>query len=262
MIYRLKSLLFLASLMIGGPVVAQDIGGVFDMSVMTGTASMDPVIEQSREMAIRKEAQDPLPGRSRSLPITRSLKSAFMSAPRPSSENAMRDRSTLTYRPSAAVRRANFASFVERLRAIDPEDAVQLEKDLNGNVMDAGEAQLKPHGLTSTNVADAATTYLATAWFGARGRVDDPSPAQTRALQSQLASAMLSSTEFQSASDAQKQEVAEAMILQSIMIAQHVEAARDRPEYMASVRTAVANGARNAFGIDVNSIALTDAGLQ
>lgn len=245
------------------PAHAQDIGGVFDMGTLTATASMDPVIEQSREMAIRKGEGDPLPGRPRAGSLMSSLSQALSFEGGIAAAPVHVDTATLTYRPSAAVRKANFARFVERSRERDPEGSARLARLFKTtDVIGTANGWMKPYGLVSTNVADATAVYLTTAWLATRGRSDDPAPETMRAVRSQVASAIASTPDFRTASDAQKQELAEAMIVQAILISQYVDAAKSNPSLMRSVKGAVASGARKTFGFDLRSMQLSDRGLR
>lgn len=259
--FRLKQLLALQCLLVCSAAEAQDIGGVFDMGTMTGTASMDPAIEQSREMAIRRGERDPLPGRPRAgRPLTQSLAGAF--ARSRAAPDAASDLAWLTYRPSTSVRAANFARFVESSRQHDPDGAERLALLLKQDVLGEADKWMKPFGLVSTNVADATAVYLVHAWLATRGRSDDPSLAQMKSLRAQVVSAMLSTPEFRVASDAEKQEMAEAMIVQATLASQFVELAKTRPDFMPMVKKTVAQGAQNTFGFDLRKMDLTDAGLQ
>lgn len=251
------------------PVSAQDIGGVFDMGLMTGTAAMDPVIEQSREMAIRKGQGDPLPGRGGSRSLTAGLGNAFTAnagaggTRRTPAPITPADAAKLVYQPSAAVRKANFARFVEKSRAVDPDGAARLETLFrNTDVMGMAQGWMRPYGMTSTNVADAAAVYLTTAWLATRGSSEDPDPTRMRAVRRQVASAMSATPEFATATDAQKQELAEAMIVQALLVTQFVEAAKAQPQLMDAVKGAVAQGASSTFGFDLRSMELSEEGLH
>lgn len=263
-ILHLTGTMAAASLAISAPrAQAQDIGGVFDMGTMTATAAMDPVIEQSRRMSIRKGQGDPLPGRgTRSL--TRGLAQGFTANAGAPSAGALRaSAATLSYRPSAAVRKANFARFVERSRAKDPASAAKLaEVFRTTDVMASASGWMKPYGLSHTNVADAAAVYLTIAWLTVHGRTNDPGQAEVRAVRNQFAASAGSAPGFRGASDAIKQELSEAMIVQAMLIAQYANMAESKPDLMKKVQSAVAAGAKNTFGFDLRSMNLSANGLR
>ncbi len=259
-LFRLAAFTLFASAL---PTHAQDIGGVFDMGGLTGTAAMDPVIEQSRDRAIRKGEKDPLPGRpgARAQPPMRTIFRSF--ADRKAEPIPAARASALTYAPSPARRKANFARFVERSRQQDPDGAAKLaamfEKE---DVIKAANDWMKPYGMATTNVADATAVYLTSAWLTAHGQTQDPSQATMRAVQQQVASAMIATPEFLSSGDTEKQELAEIMIVQAIMIAQFGELAAKTPTLMPAIKKAAAQGAANSLGIDLNALTMTEAGLR
>lgn len=67
---------------------------------------------------------------------------------------------------------------------------------------------------------------------------------------------------FASASDAVKQEVAEANLIQGLMAGQLAALAKRDPANRGGIRTAVAQGARSSYGLDLLSLNLTAQGLR
>ncbi|KYO52662.1 hypothetical protein PJ900_00275 (plasmid) [Tistrella mobilis] len=169
----------------------------------------------------------------------------------------------LSYRPDPAVRRRNFEVFVDRLRAHDAGAAENLDRLLTDNdVIAAARDWLKPYGMRPENVADAMAVYLSTAWAAVRGSDADPEPEVMRGLSDQLAAAIGATPGFTRASDAEKQELAESMIVQAVIISRHASAARDHPELQKRVGEAVARGAQATFGLDLTRLDLTVEGLR
>lgn len=168
-----------------------------------------------------------------------------------------------TFRPSPEVRRRNLAGFVEKTRAADPEGAAALERlfassDVIGEI---GQA-LAPYSLRTNDVADATAVYLVTAWYGVRGRDDDPSRAQLTAVRGQMARARAATPAFASLTDAHKQELAEAMLIQAALVGASVTAAKDQPTTLEGVKRAVAQGVSATFDFDLSTLDLTDQGLR
>ncbi len=257
---RLSRTLALALSITAMPLAAQDITGVFDMGLLTGDAAMDPVIEQSREMAIRNGEADPLPDRPRTRPLPSNLARTWGRSAEPIPPSAL---SQLTYRPSQSVRRANFARFVERSRAADPQGAQKLAEALEStDVIAAAEREMAPMGLSPANVADATSVYLANAWMLLNNKVDDPSPVAMRALRDQIASAMIATPELRTTDDAGKQELAEAMIIHAIMISQYIEVGKASPDSMPAIQNAVASGVAGTLGMDLRGKTLDESGLH
>lgn len=248
--------LTVAALVAPVAVPAQDIGPALDPGVMVGWAGGEAVRYDNQR---RSGGRTSMGSSARALNV-RSFAPSLRSAP----SGAVRvNPAALTYRPSAEVRKANFARFVEKSRAQDPEGAAKLERFFRStDVMGLANQWMKPYGMVSSNVADATAVYLTTAWLATKGSSEDPDPATMRAVRSQVASAISSTSEFANATDAQKQELAEAMIVQAILVSQYAEAAKGNPELMRTVQDAVATGARTSFGFDLRSLNLSAKGLR
>ena len=72
--------------------------------------------------------------------------------------------------------------------------------------------------------------------------------------------AVLRRPEFAGASDAEKQEFAEALLIQAYLIGSASYQLRSNPAQLRAIGNAVRQGAR-ANGIDLDSMTLTDAGF-
>lgn len=69
------------------------------------------------------------------------------------------------------MRKRNFARFVAKTRAVNPQDVDQLQQLLGSqNVIAALGRGLAPPGLKTNDVADAMTLYVIAAWNGTQGR--------------------------------------------------------------------------------------------
>jgi hypothetical protein len=178
-------------------------------------------------------------------------------SPSPPSSNLLR---TLNYRFSESARLNNVKQFIEKARASDPSAGDELENTFTPIVMRQMDAAMKGVGLSSTNVADAYAVYWTSAWLGARGRDDDLPSRQMIAVRNQAAQALLATPQFTSASDQQKQEMAEALILQSALIAGFINGGKQDAALMSKVKAAIAQGA-SAMGLDLDSMTLTEDGF-
>jgi hypothetical protein len=168
----------------------------------------------------------------------------------------------LTYKVSTTVRRRNLAQFVERTREVDPDGAEKLEQFLgSNNVIDQIDKAMMTIGLKSNNVADAYAVYWTNAWLGANGRSEDLSRAQMIAVRNQAAEALLKIPQFKSATDAQKQEMCEAMLIQSALISATIDSAKSDPVLTEKVKAAVDQGAKG-MGLDLDRMTLTPQGFR
>lgn len=167
----------------------------------------------------------------------------------------------LTYTPSMERRRANFAQFVAKSRKKDPKGAAMLEKELaSSDVIAKMGRELSPFGMRTDNVADAYAAWWLNAWLASRQRTDTPSARQIAAVRAQAARAMASVPEMASASDAVKQEMAEANLVQAALIGAYMEHAKGNPALFRQVASAVRKGAR-ASGLNLDAMELTDDGF-
>jgi hypothetical protein len=232
-----SALLSVAVLTLAVPAAGQ---GVFDMGMLTNSLSQGALI-QSEE------------ARSGSQRALRSM----TRAPRDAAVN----RAAILYRSSTAVRQRNMQQFVARLRRVDPSGAADLQRTLaRRDVVAEVGALMRPVGLDPNNVADAMAMYLVAAYYGVRGSIDSK-PSDYKAVSAQLARAVSSAPHFANASDALKQEIAESMIVQAVLVEQAVQAAQKQPSAMPAVKAAIAKGARGAFGFDVTRMRLGPDGL-
>lgn len=171
------------------------------------------------------------------------------------------DTAKLLYHPSKARRSANLAAFVEKTRARDPQGAADLQKVFaEGDFIERIRAMVAPHGLQIEDVADAYTLWWLTAWHAARGNNDTPSPEILAAVKAQAARAVLATGEIAQASDTQKQELAEALWVQSTLIDVAVKQAKQDPARLRAIGDAVRQGAKG-MGLDLDAIDLTSQGF-
>ncbi|NIJ22172.1 hypothetical protein FHS95_003887 [Sphingomonas naasensis] len=231
---RNRAIGLIAPLLIGGatPAAAQE--GVDWSGLMMGIAhgtAMDEAAQESVTKDRRVEASKPRPTAS------------------------------LRFTPSLERRRANYARFVAKARARDPQGAASLEKDLAANDLIARAApELARYGFRIDHVGDAYAAWWLNAWLAARQRTDTPPLRQIAAVRAQAAEAMAAIPEIANAGDAAKQEMAEANLLQSLLIGASLEHAKDDPAQLQRIAAAVRQGAR-AAGLDLDTMDLTDQGF-
>lgn len=172
------------------------------------------------------------------------------------------DDAAIRYQPSMAVRARNMKQLVARLRRVDPASATELERTLASRDVVAETAGLmRPVGLDPNNLADAAATYLVTAYYGVRGSTDGE-PTEFKAVSAQIARAVSADPALAGASDALKQEIAESMLINAVLANQAVQAAQKQPAAMPAIKKAIAKGAHSAFGFDLTRMQLGPNGLN
>jgi hypothetical protein len=211
-------------LMLATPATSQ---GVFDIGVLTNTLSIDT----SPRANTKKEAP-------------------------PLSANR------LSFQFSDNVRRQYLTQFLTTIRSNDPIVARDIENILlSTDAIDRLRSEMKSAGLKSNNIADVYAVYWTKAWLGARGRKDNLSTAQIITIRNRVATAMLSTPVLLAQTDAQKQELAEAMFIQSALIPAFIESTKSAPVQLAQMKMAIAKGAKN-FGLDLEKMTLTAQGFR
>ena len=171
------------------------------------------------------------------------------------------DTASLRYTPSKARRTVNLAKFVQKTRAADPQGATDLQKLFaEGDFIERIGGLVAPIGLHIDNVADAYALWWITAWEAAHGQYDETKPAILAAVRAQAAAAVTATGEMARASDAQKQELAEALWIQTALIEIAVEQAKHDPARLRQIGDAVRQGARG-MGLNLGMIDLTPQGF-
>lgn len=166
----------------------------------------------------------------------------------------------LGFSPSLKRRQANYASFVERSRKIDPAGAGQLAETLKMDPVAMMKPELAKVGLSVDDVADAYTVYWVEAWQAVHGISGASSRATAQAVRRQAADAIAATPEFATATPAQKQEFAEAMLVQALLIGAAKEQAGGDRAKLRQVSAAVEKGAR-ASGFDLRAVTLSEEGF-
>jgi hypothetical protein len=182
-------------------------------------------------------------------------------SPRNTRPENVASRVSLVYQPSLERRKINLANFVKKSRATDPVGAAEMARlfastDIIGAI---GQA-IASAGLKVNNVADAYSVYWTSAWNASRGSTKTPTKAQMTSIKGLVANAISATPAFASASETQKQEYAEALLIQAALIDAAVEKAGSDPVQLKAVAKAVRQGAK-ASGFDLDSMILTKEGF-
>ncbi len=181
---------------------------------------------------------------------------------RPTSPLPVTNAAFLRFVPDLATRQRNVAGFIAKTRAQSPENAAQMEQLFSSTDVFAAMSQgIAPMGLRIDNVADTYTVYWISAWEAANGITGaQTSREQAQGVKAQASRALLATPEFTKAGAAQKQELAEALLIQAALISASAEAAAGDPAQMKAVGTAVRQGAK-AMGLDLDTMTLGEAGF-
>ena len=134
--------------------------------------------------------------------------------------------SQLIYKPSQSVRQKNFARFAQESGTQGEQIKALLQSsDIISNI----DQMMRPMGLRADNVADAYAVWWVAAWEAANNQDAGNSVAMYGAVKQQATNALLSTPQFASVNDTQKQEMAESMLIQAALIDAHMDAAAGNP---------------------------------
>ena len=168
---------------------------------------------------------------------------------------------SLTYLPSIQRRNINLAGFVKKSRETDPAGAAEMAKLFaSTDIIEVIGQAVAAAGLQVNNVADAYSIYWTSAWNASRGSTKTPSKRQMTSIKSLVANAILVTPAFVSANDSQKQEYAEALLIQAALIDSAMEKANGDPIQLRAIAKAVRKGAK-ASGFDLDNVTLTEEGF-
>lgn len=176
---------------------------------------------------------------------------------------AAADPASLSFRPSPERRKRNLAQFVAKTRATDPRGAAELEKFVADDLIGVVGTRIAPFGLRTDNVADAMALYVMEAWEFINDRQTPTTRARAMAVRGQIARSILAMPAIAEASDAAKQETADALLVQAAMVANGaaiVQRDGDRKQIEAW-RAAVYQGSKATLGFDLKTIVITEEGM-
>jgi hypothetical protein len=230
------------------PAAAQDVWG---WSVITPT---DTGTDQlSQHLRSQMQRQDQRQSR-RAIPTQREMLDQAPDAPAP-------NLAALRYTPSKSRRTANLAKFVEKTRKVDAAHARDLQNLFaQGDFIERIGGVLAPHRLRVDNVADAYAVWWIAAWQATRGTNETPPDSVMAAVREQSARALGSTPELVEASDADKQEMAESLLVQSALIDRAVDQSKGNASRLRDLGIAVNKGAQG-MGLDLTTMELTENGF-
>lgn len=168
----------------------------------------------------------------------------------------------LSFSPSSKRTQANLAQFVAKVRAQSPAAGDDLERFITtqdvlgttGGIM--GSLGLDPH-----NVADAYALWWIIVWAAANNQ-ESPSDAATyQAVQRQARTAFGATTDFGQTSDADRQQFAEALMVQAALLDTTSDSVQGDAASMKLVAAAARKGAES-MGLNLDTMVLTSEGFR
>lgn len=166
------------------------------------------------------------------------------------------------FQPDPARSKRNLAQFVTKAREQNPGAAADLQRTFASMdiIGEAGKG-MRAMGLDPHNVADAYALWWVLAW-SAGNQVESPSDAPTyQAVQAQARAAFAATPGLAGRSDAEKQQFAEAMIVQAMILDSANDEVRGDPAQMKTLAEQAKRGAKE-MGLDLNTMVLTSDGFR
>lgn len=167
----------------------------------------------------------------------------------------------LEYTPSLERRQTNLNQLAEQRQVKHLKGADELEALLSSTqVIDAVEQTIQPYGLVINNIADAYTLWWITAWQASEGESVAVDKEIAQAVKQQAMMIWLANPKLAEASDENKQEIAEALLIQALLTQAAMSRAGDDKSAKQAVKDAVRQGAASS-GLALEQMQLTEQGF-
>jgi hypothetical protein len=168
--------------------------------------------------------------------------------------------SSVSYRYDRARTKQNLRNFAARTP--DPAARANLEQMFASEptLMDEISAAARRAGFDPHNVADAFAIWWVNSWLIANRRGETPDPETITMVKNQAVSAFVDTLRFAETSDAERQEYAEALLLQATLMDVAFDQWKDDPRMLDQLAEAVQRGARTS-GLDLTTMVLTRDGF-
>lgn len=167
----------------------------------------------------------------------------------------------LSFTPSPQRRAANLNAMIGRWQASNPAAANDFRQAMRQTDLFKDMAtELQKYGLRVDNVADAYAVYWISAWEAVNGVYTEGSKKQAQSVKVQVARAMLASGALNKATDAQKQQLAEELLIQAVLISAANETVQGDLDGQIALAEGVDANARQ-LGLDLTRMRLTEDGF-
>ena len=237
---------FGSALMLAAPVAAQDfvLPPLID-NVGMGNIAIGAAAQAHAEQAFKKQQQNNVRGFTGDMPFTTTNPGANFD---------------FSYSPSRARTQQNLRSFIAKTP--DPAARANLEQMFatQPSLMDDINGAMRGYGFDPHNTADAYAAWWITVWGIANKQNIEPDAATVAAVKQQARNAFGATPDFAKTTDAQRQEYAEALLLQAAMLGSSFEQWKNDPNLINQLAEAARKGAK-ASGLDLSLMTLTQGGF-
>jgi hypothetical protein len=248
------------SITLSTPALSQDYGlGGMDSFISTSNSNMMMTNTIISNQSFRSSLKNKL--NSRKTKATPSTSQTSKSTARASTVKAF-PAVALTYKPSAAIRQRSKEQFFAKMRSIDPESARKLEAHFaTRDLFQALDQEIAKYGMRTDNVADAFTVWLINLWMGANGISNDPPVSRIKAVKAQITDSLRMSSDIAGASDTQKQELTESLLLNASVIGAALADPRVKSGEMRAPLQKAMVRLGSSIGLNLAAMKLTDTGF-
>jgi hypothetical protein len=171
--------------------------------------------------------------------------------------------SVLNFTTSRQRRTTNLKRFVADYAQTNPGREADITALFMGSpdIIEQIAAQLSPFGFSRGNIADAYAVYWINAWEAANGVIgSETSRTQLMAVKRQATAGLLALPSITKASDADKQDFAEVLLVQAMMVQASAEQAQSNPAAARAQQAVVRKGAK-MLGVELDMYTLTENGF-
>ena len=169
----------------------------------------------------------------------------------------------LIYTQDSKISKQIKEEFKQAVQKADPAKADHIAKVLDGqNVLADFNKDMKPYGLTSTDMADTMTAYWIVMWM-IGNKEGTPTLERVRAVREQVAQNMLGMASVTKMNDQDKQKVSEAFVYETMFaLGQRADAQRRKDEERLYELAYHVQKNMRKNGVDIQNIKLTSDGFQ
>ena len=156
----------------------------------------------------------------------------------------------------------NLSGFVERTREKDTAAADDLQQLFSAqpDIVAQMGGVMRQFGLDPHNLGDVFALWWMSAWLAANGRHDTPSPETFAGVSRQSRLALGTTAGVAEMDHAARQQYADTLMVQAIVLNSALEQARGQNDLMAKLAIAAKRGAMES-GLDLNTMVLTEQGF-
>ena len=155
----------------------------------------------------------------------------------------------------------NLRTFIKRTPEGDARKELKRLLDSQPTIIEDIGRDIRPYGLDPHDVADAYALWWMNAWLVANKRDEDPSRGTIAMVKQQVRNAIAATPDFAGTSDVDRQEYAEALLIQGAMLASAFEQFKTNPQMLDRLADAAKQGAK-ASGMNLSSMTLTRNGFE